>query len=183
MKARLMLTTAALVACGSTICWIHGDAGVPPFPAVSFTSQDEVTVLAAEASARILIIAACVALCRLSTFISVRGSRHYGRQQRHTEHTKASLNFSGCRDRDGGGLCGGRRDGPHLPAAAPADSGLHPRLQRLPPAARQAPPALPGQPRVSGQLLGRGHHGRTAGEREPTLTKASDPRVRAPLGM
>jgi hypothetical protein len=28
MKARLMLTTAALVATGSTICWIHGDAGV-----------------------------------------------------------------------------------------------------------------------------------------------------------
>jgi len=28
MKARLMLTTAALVAGGSTICWIHGDAGV-----------------------------------------------------------------------------------------------------------------------------------------------------------
>lgn len=27
MKARLMLTTAALVAGGSTICWIHGDAG------------------------------------------------------------------------------------------------------------------------------------------------------------
>ena len=28
MKARLMLTTAALVATGSTICWIHGDTGV-----------------------------------------------------------------------------------------------------------------------------------------------------------
>ena len=27
MKARLMLTTAALVATGSTICWIHGDTG------------------------------------------------------------------------------------------------------------------------------------------------------------
>ena len=28
MKARLMATTAALVATGSLICWIHGDTGV-----------------------------------------------------------------------------------------------------------------------------------------------------------
>ena len=32
MKARLMLTTAALVAGGSTICWIHGDTGALLLP-------------------------------------------------------------------------------------------------------------------------------------------------------
>ena len=35
MKARLMLTTLALVATGSTICWIHGDMGEALGPAIT----------------------------------------------------------------------------------------------------------------------------------------------------
>ena len=84
-------------------------------------------------------------------------------------HLQGMLRLAAIGDRHGGGVCGWRRHGPGVPAAAPADGGLHPRLQRLPPAAGQTPPALPGQPRVPHQLPGGRHHGRPAGGRSSAV--------------